>query len=153
MPMLGVWGHAPRKILKNKSPEIEFEGISRSQSCMLYYLHDQLNAIAIAIVQVQIWNMHADRMLLYLLQLWTMHDRFPQRSKSWAKLLSISLPSSFRDHLGLAKYRSLQTSVTFYQMPSHWPMPAIRMDKVLKWCYDRPASQPLLGILLITSTA
>ena len=42
------------------------------------------------------------------------HDRFPRRSKSWAKLLSILLPSSFRDHPGLAKYRSLQTSVTFY---------------------------------------
>ena len=42
------------------------------------------------------------------------HDRFPRRSKSWAKLLSISLPSSFRDHPGLAKYRNLQPSVTFY---------------------------------------
>ena len=42
------------------------------------------------------------------------HDRFPRRSKSWAKLLSISLPSSFRDHPGVAKYYSLQPSVTFY---------------------------------------
>ena len=50
----GVWWHAPRKILKRKSSEIEFKGFSGSYSCMLYQLHDQLNAIAIVIVQVDL---------------------------------------------------------------------------------------------------
>ena len=51
--------------------------------------------------------MHGDLMLLHVSTLALDHDRFPRRSKSWAKLLSISLPSSFRDHPSLAKYRSL----------------------------------------------
>ena len=58
--------------------------------------------------------MHGDLMLLYLATLALDYDRFPRKSKSWAKLLSISLPSSFRDHPGLAKYHSLQPSLTFY---------------------------------------
>ena len=45
--------------------------------------------------------MHADLMLLYLLYLWIM---ISTKKKSWAELLSISLPSSFRGHPGIAKY-------------------------------------------------
>ena len=45
--------------------------------------------------------MHADLMLLYLIYLWIM---ISTKKKSWANSLSISLPSSFRSHPGLAKY-------------------------------------------------
>ena len=48
--------------------------------------------------------MHADLMLLYLFYLWIMISTM---KKSWAKLLSVSLPSSFRDHPGLAKYHAV----------------------------------------------
>ena len=43
-----------RKVLKSKFSEIMFEGISGLWSCMLYQLHDQLIAMAIVIVQVDL---------------------------------------------------------------------------------------------------
>ena len=46
---------------------------------------------------------HADLMLLYLLYLWIM---ISTKKKSWASSIAVNLlPSSFRDHPGLAKYR------------------------------------------------
>ena len=39
---------------------------------------------------------------------------FTQRSKSWEKLLSISIPYSFRGHPGLAKYRTVWTTFSRY---------------------------------------
>ena len=48
--------------------------------------------------------MHGDLMLLYLLSLWIMTNFHEEVAKSWAKFLSITLPSSFRGHPGLAKY-------------------------------------------------
>ena len=51
--------------------------------------------------------MHAELMLLYLLYLWIMTDFHEEVAKSLAKYLSISLPSSFMNHLGLGKYCSL----------------------------------------------
>ena len=74
MLMLGVWGMPPRKILKNRSSEIEFEGISESQSCMQYQIHNLLNAIQLQLLCRWIWDMHADLMVLYLLYLWIMTD-------------------------------------------------------------------------------
>ena len=42
------------------------------------------------------------------------YDQFPQRSKNWAKLLSISLPSSRRGHPGLAKYHTIWATFSRY---------------------------------------
>ena len=85
-----------RKILKNRSSEIETEGISGSQSWMLNQLHDQLNATAIASYSYcmcrWIWDMQADLMLLCPLYLW----RFSRRSKNWARLLSIPITIFFQ---------------------------------------------------------
>ena len=67
------------------------------------------------------WDIHAYLMLLCLLYLWNM---ISTKKKNWKKLLSISLPSCFRGHPGLAKYHIFWTTLvdTFYQMPSHWPV-------------------------------
>ena len=55
--------------------------------------------------------MHADLMLLYLIYLWIM---ISTKTKSWAKLLSFSLPSSFRGHPGLAKYHTVWATFSRY---------------------------------------
>ena len=55
--------------------------------------------------------MHVDLMLLYLLYLWIM---ISTKKKSWEKLLSISLPSSFRGHPGLAKYHTAWATFSRY---------------------------------------
>ena len=51
--------------------------------------------------------MHANLMLLYLLYLNLDHNFHEQVAKNWAKLLIISLPSSYRGHPGLAKYHTV----------------------------------------------
>ena len=53
--------------------------------------------------------MYADLMLLYLLYLW-----ISMKKKSWAKLLSISLLSSFRGHPGQAKYNTVRATFSRY---------------------------------------
>ena len=55
--------------------------------------------------------MHADLMLLYgSVYLWIMIST----KKRWAKLLSISLPSPFKGHPGLAKYRKVWVTFNKY---------------------------------------
>ena len=55
--------------------------------------------------------MHVDLMLLYLLYLWIMISK---KKKSWAKLLLLSLLSSFRGHPGLAKYCTVWATFSRY---------------------------------------
>ena len=56
--------------------------------------------------------MHADLMMLYVLYLWIMIST--KNYKSWSQLLSISLPSSFMGHPGLAKYCTVWVTFSRY---------------------------------------
>ena len=58
--------------------------------------------------------MHADLMLLCLLYLRIMVSTKTKSKSWWAKSLSISLLSSRRDHLGLAKYHIVWVTISRY---------------------------------------
>ena len=53
--------------------------------------------------------MHADLMLLYICSILD-YDFHEEIAKSWAQLLSILLPFSFRGHPGLAKHHIVWAS-------------------------------------------
>ena len=77
--------------------------------------------------------MHIDLMLLYLLYLWII---LSTKKKSWVKLLSISLPFSFRCHPGLAKYRTVWATFSKYFLLDAFSLAcAIWIVKCLHQCH------------------
>ena len=72
--------------------------------------------------------MHVDLMLLLVSALSLDHERFPRRSKSWAKLLSISLSSSFRGHPGLANVVDWATFSRYFLLDTFSLACAIRIE-------------------------
>ena len=60
---------------------------------------------------------------------------FPWRSKTWAKVLSISLPSSFSGHPGLVKYHTVQATFSRYFLLDQFSL-ACAIRRVAK-CFVR----------------
>ena len=87
--------------------------------------------------------MHTDLMLLYLLYLQVM---ISMKKKSWTKVLSISLPSSFWGHPGLAKHCTVWVTFSRYFLYIRCLFTGLcNLDSKCLYIYVSAASQPLDG--------
>ena len=113
MLMLGDLGasYSPRKIWKTDPLRLNLRAFQGSSHACMHacYVRYMINSYSYCVDRSGICMLNLRCCICSIFG-----SKFPQRSKNWAKLLSMSLPSSFRGHPGLAKYHTVWATFSWY---------------------------------------